>query len=60
MTLKGDAKLKEKLTIDKKIDLRSLVNFYASSRKSENLHLNRLLLIKLYIVIDEKLQKSYL
>ena len=60
MTLKGDAKLKGKLTIDKKIDLRSLVNFYASSRKSENLHLNRLLLIKLYIVIDEKLQKSYL
>ena len=60
MTLKGDAKLKGKLTIDKKIDLRSLVNFYASSRKSENLHLNRFLLIKVYIVIDEKLQKSYL
>ena len=59
MTLKRDAKLKGKLTIDKKIDSRNLVNFHASSRKSENLHL-RLLLIKVYIVIDEKLQKSYL
>ena len=59
MTLKRDAKLKGKLTIDKKIDSRNLVNFHASGRKSENLHL-RLLLIKVYIVIDEKLQKSYL
>ena len=45
MTLKGDAKLKRKLT------LRTFVNLHARSRKPENLHSK---------VSDEKVQKSYL
>ena len=39
MTLKGDAKFKGKR-------IYSLVNFHASSRKSENLHFDRILLSK--------------
>ena len=35
MTLKGDGKFKEKLTCGSKNNIRNLVNFYASSRKSE-------------------------
>ena len=38
MTLKGDAKLKGKLTLGSKNHIRNLVNFNASSGKSENLH----------------------
>ena len=38
---------------------RNLVNFHASSRKSENLHFVRLLFSKAYKVLDEKVQKSY-
>ena len=59
MTLKGDAIFKEKLTGGLKNDIRNLVNFHASSRKSQNLHFNRLLLSKAYKVLDEKVQKSY-
>ena len=44
MTLKGDAIFKEKLTGGLKNDMRSLVNFHASSRKSESLHFDGLLL----------------
>ena len=59
MTLKDDAIFKEKLTGGLKNDIRNLVNFHASSRKSQNLHFNRLLLSKAYKVLDEKVQKSY-
>ena len=59
MTLKGDAIFKEKLTGGLKNDIGNLVNFHASSRKSQNLHFNRLLLSKAYNVLDEKVQKSY-
>ena len=59
MTLKGDAKLKGKLTRSLKNEIRNLVNFHASSRKSENLHFDELLLSKTYKVLDEKVQKSY-
>ena len=59
MTLKGDAKFKVKLTRCLKNDIRNLVNFHASSRKSENLHFDELLLSKAYKVLDEKVQKSY-
>ena len=59
MALKGDAKFKTKLTRGLKNDIRNLVNFHASSRKSENLHFNRLLLSKTYKVLDEKVQKIY-
>ena len=59
MTLKGDAKFKEKLTCGFKNDLRNLVNFQVSSRKSENLHFDWILLSKTYKDLDEKIQKSY-
>ena len=59
MTLKGDAIFKEKLTGGLKNDIRNLVNFHASSRKSENLHFDGLVLSKAYKVLDEKVQKSY-
>ena len=38
MTQKGDAIFKEKFSGGLKTDIRNLVNFHASSRKSENLH----------------------
>ena len=38
MTLKGDIKLKGKLTRGLKNDIRNLVNFHVSSWKSDNLH----------------------
>ena len=59
MTVKGDAKFKSKLTCGLKNNKRNLVNFYASSRKSENLPLDRILLSKAYKDLDEKIQKSY-
>ena len=37
MTLKKDAKFKEKLTCDFKYVMRNLVNFHATTHKSENL-----------------------
>ena len=59
MTLKSVAKFKGKLTCHMKNDIRNLGNFHASSRKSENLHFDRILLSKAYKDLDEKLQKSY-
>ena len=55
MTQKCDTKFKRKLTCGLKINL---VNFYASSRKSENLHFDGLLLSKAYKYLDEKVKKS--
>ena len=46
MKLKGDAIFKEKLTGGPKNYLGNLVNFHASSRKSENLHFDGLVLSK--------------
>ena len=60
MTLKGDAIFKEKLTGGLKNDIRNLINFHTSSRKSENLHFDGLVLSKAYKVLDEKVQKSYI
>ena len=60
MTLKGVAKFKRKLTCGLKNDIRNLVNFHASSRKSENLHFDWILLSKAYKDLDEKVQKSCL
>ena len=54
MTLKADAIFKEKLTGGFKSDIRNLINFHASCRKSENLHFNELFLSKVYKVLDEK------
>ena len=60
MTLKSDAKFEEKLTLGSKTDMRNLVNFHASSGKSENLLFNMLLLSIAYKVSDKKVQKNYL
>ena len=48
MTLKNDAKFKEKLAIGSKNDIISLVNSNANSGKSENLHYDVLLLSTVY------------
>ena len=48
MTLKSDAKFEEKLTLGSKNNMRNLVNFNASSGKSENLH------IDVYIIVEPK------
>ena len=60
MTLKGDAIFKEKFTGGLKNGIRNLVNFHRSSRKSESLHFDRLLLSIAHKVAAEKVQKSYL
>ena len=54
MTLKSDAKFEEKLTLGSKNDMRNLVNFNASSGKSENLHFDLLLLSIAYKVLAKK------
>ena len=59
MTLKDDAKSKRKLTRGLKNEKWNLVNFRASSQKSEKLHFDGLLLFKVYNFLDEKVQKSY-
>ena len=59
MTLKSDAKFKGKMTRGLKNGRRNLVNFHASSRKSESLQFDRLLMSKAYEILDEKVQKSY-
>ena len=46
MILKVDAIFKEKLTGGLKNSIRNLNNIYGSSRKSENLYFDRLLLSK--------------
>ena len=50
MTLKEDAKSEEKLTLGSKNNIRNLVNFNASSSRSESLHFVVLLLLKVYYV----------
>ena len=50
MTMKSDAKIEEKLSLGSKNDMRILVNFNASSGKSENFHFDVLLLSKVYYV----------
>ena len=59
MTPTGVAKFKEKMTCGLKNDIRNLVNFHGSSRKSGNLLFDRILLPKAYKDLDEKVQKSY-
>ena len=50
MTLESDAKFEEKLALGFKNDMTNLVNFNASSGKSENLHFDVLLLSIAYKV----------
>ena len=58
MTLKSDAQFKGKLICGLKKDIRKLVNFHASSRKSENFHFDQILLSKEHKDLDEKVQQS--
>ena len=55
MRVESDAKFEEKLALGFKNDMMNLVNFNASSGKSENLHFEVLLLSIAYI----KLYKAY-
>ena len=57
--IEDHAKFKGKLTCCLKNDIRNLIKFHGSSRRSENLHFDRLLLSKAYIVLVEKVQQSY-
>ena len=47
-------------TLDSKNDMRKLVNFNASSGKSENLQFDVLFLSIAYKVLAKKVQKDYL
>ena len=53
--MKGDAKFKGKLTCGLENDITNLVNFHSSSRKSENLHFDGLLLSKAYKSVNHYL-----
>ena len=57
MTLKGDAKFRGKLTCSLKNGIGNLVNFYASSRKSQNLHFDRILWSKACKDLNEKYRR---
>ena len=59
MIVKGNAKFKGKRTFSLKNNMRSLVNFHASSWKYRNLHFDIFLLSKACEELDEKGQKSY-
>ena len=54
MTLKCDGIFKEKLTSGLKNDIKNLVNFHGSSRKSKNLHFHGLILSIAYKVSTNK------
>ena len=60
MTLENDTRFEEKLAHGFKNNMTNLVNFNASSGKSENLHFDMLLLSIAYKVSGKKVQKSYL
>ena len=59
MALKSDVKFEEKLTLLSKNEMRNLVNFNASSGKSDNLHFDMLLSSRVYYVWAKKVQRSY-
>ena len=50
MRVKSDTRFEENPTLGSKNDMRNLVNFNASSGKSENLNFDVLLLLKVYYV----------
>ena len=49
MTLTIDAKFDEKLTCGLKHDVRDLVEVHQTTEKSENLHFDGLLMLKIYV-----------
>ena len=60
MTLNGDVKFDEKLTLGSKKDMKNFVNFYVSSGRSENLHFDVLLFSIAYKVSAKNEKKNYL
>ena len=58
MRVESDAKFEEKQALGFKNDMISLVNFNASSGKSENLHFDVLLLSVAYIKFQLKKRRS--
>ena len=60
MTLESDAKFEKKLAHGFKNNITNLVNFNASSDRSENLHFDVLLLSILYKLSAKKVLRSYL
>ena len=58
MTLKSDPNFEEKLSFCLKNDMINLLNFKASSGKSENLHFQGLLLSKVCYVWDTGFKKK--
>ena len=58
MKLKSDQDFDKNLTFSLKNDMKNLVNFKASSGKSENLHFEGLLFSKVCNVWAEKIQRS--
>ena len=60
MTLESAAKFEGNCLLASKNDMMNLVNFNASSGKSENLHFDALLLSIPYKDSAKKMQKNYL
>ena len=58
MTLKSNAKFEEKLTLGSKNDMRNLVNFNASSGKSENLHFGCATLVESILSLSHKITEE--
>ena len=58
MTLRSDAKFKEKLTCGFKYGMRILVNFHPTIQKSRNLHFDVLVLSIAYKVSAKNVQKN--
>ena len=59
MTLKCNTIFKERLIGGLKNGIRNLINFHASSRKSENLHFDGFVLSKAYRALSEEVQNNY-
>ena len=59
MALKSDAKFKAEPACLCKCDMRNLANFHARNGKSQNLHIDGVLMSNVYKVLIEKLQRSY-
>ena len=60
MTRESDAKFEGKLALGFEYDMVTLVNFNASSGKSENVHFDVILLSIAYKNLAEEVLKSYL
>ena len=59
MALNRDAKFEEEPTCHCKNDMRNLVNFHVITGKSQNLHIDGVLMSKVYKVLAKNLRRSY-